>query len=367
MWQCLQCKYTNHRLLALLYQVHNKGQSLKIWNLIIPVRARESAQNLTLIFWICSLFWVDHPSCTWEKTCPKQPLTAWTFLLKYLFRGEGNTLLNVAFPVVFNHSYCLEATWGYKHATGAIWSRFWSSQTVPVVTHSCATLPKSVAGMAQGPEHMLESFLLGSHHSCWDHIIPLGITSGCLPGTIGAAFPKSRSDKSWPHTHSHSSQPQGTPARETIPVGSGRMIKWTMFCIKAPMVQAYPALCKGMTKSWVHPVSSPQAVNFKGSKSTCMASKHNNPLCSNFIFSSEPFGAIWPPFSIWDFISSLQSSKNPIRKERWDPQLTPCVLKALPQALVFRRLMLQLSRKIMPAATTWQHPNVIHQTSMVCF
>lgn len=139
-----------------------------------------------------------------EKTCLKHPLTARTFFLKYLLRDEGNTLLNVAFPVVFNRSYCSEATWGYKHVRAAIWRGFWSSQTVPVVTHSCATHPRSVAGMARGPEHMLESFLLGC-------------TSGCLLSTTSAAFPESRSDRSWLQIHSwHPSPTALLPGRPSL-------------------------------------------------------------------------------------------------------------------------------------------------------
>lgn len=120
----LQCKYTDQRLSVLFYWVHNKAQRFKNRILIISVRARESAQNLALIFWICltlrrsSFLLFPHP--------------------KYLLRGEGSTLLNVVPPqsCLIDLSHSLEATGGCEHKTAAIWRRSWSSRTVPVPTHT---------------------------------------------------------------------------------------------------------------------------------------------------------------------------------------------------------------------------------------
>lgn len=70
-------------------------------------------------------------------------------------------------------------------------------------------LPRSVAGMAWGHEHMLESFLLGC-------------TLGCLLTATSAAFLESRSDKSWLHTRSwHPSSTALLPWRPSLWAAAG--------------------------------------------------------------------------------------------------------------------------------------------------
>lgn len=60
--------------------------------------AKESVQNLGLIFWICFYLWVGHPSSKRENNLPKTSIDIMNFFLKYLLRDEGKRLLNVAPP-----------------------------------------------------------------------------------------------------------------------------------------------------------------------------------------------------------------------------------------------------------------------------